>query len=87
MLTISKGPKYGYIWFGSNIIILVFVFFLVPETKDRTLEEIDEMFEEKVGARKFKGYKCTRTEDARAIGMHVLDDKRGDQVPTHVESI
>ncbi len=37
----------------------MFTYFLLPETKDRTLEEIHEMFEAKLPARKFKGYKCT----------------------------
>jgi L-amino acid N-acyltransferase YncA len=40
----------------------------VPETKDRTLEEIDEMFEKRVPARKFKTYVCMETNDARVAG-------------------
>lgn len=34
----------------------------MPETRDRTLEEINEMFEAKIPARKFKKYVCTGTE-------------------------
>lgn len=37
------GPKYGFIWFPSAIIATVWIFFFLPETKERTLEEIDEM--------------------------------------------
>ena len=85
-LTRQQGAKYGYIWFGSNIIILAWVYFFVPETKHRTLEEIDEMFEEKAGARKFKNYKCSRVANARAIGMQAIEDKQRD-VHDHVESI
>ncbi|KPI35550.1 Galactose transporter [Cyphellophora attinorum] len=51
-----------YIWFGSNAILFLFTFFYVPETRDRTLEEIHEMFEARVPARKFKGYVCTSTQ-------------------------
>ncbi|KAK5262739.1 hypothetical protein LTR40_014889, partial [Exophiala xenobiotica] len=80
------GGKYGYIWAVSNVIILVFVFFFVPETKDRTLEEIDEMFEEKVAAQKFKSYKCTRVETARVIGMHIIEDQQKEG-HDHVESV
>ena len=36
----------------------IFIFFFIPETKDRTLEEIDEMFKMKVAARKFSKYVC-----------------------------
>ncbi|KIX08529.1 uncharacterized protein Z518_03185 [Rhinocladiella mackenziei CBS 650.93] len=74
------------IWFGSNFVIFFFIFFLVPETKDRTLEEIDEMFEEKLSARKFKNYKCKRAENARAVGMHIIEDKQNEN-HNHVESI
>jgi hypothetical protein len=52
---------HSYIWFGSNAILFIYTFFFVPETRDRTLEEIHEMFEAKLPARKFKGYVCTGT--------------------------
>ncbi|EXJ68167.1 uncharacterized protein A1O5_08782 [Cladophialophora psammophila CBS 110553] len=85
-LDLNWSGKYGYIWFASNVIILIFVYFVVPETKDRTLEEIDEMFDEKIGARKFRNYKCTRAENSRAIGVNVVEDKQR-EVHDHVESI
>ena len=40
---LNWGPKYGYIWFGSCFLTAIWLFFCFPETKDRTLEEIDEM--------------------------------------------
>lgn len=53
------GPKYGYIWVPSALIAAVFVFWFLPETKGRSLEEIDEMFEAHVPSRKFRTYVCT----------------------------
>jgi SP family sugar:H+ symporter-like MFS transporter len=41
--SLNWGPKYGYIWFPSCTIAAVWVFFYLPETQNRTLEEIDEM--------------------------------------------
>lgn len=38
---------------------MVFMFFLPPETKDRSLKKLDEMFQQKVPTRKFKDYVCT----------------------------
>ncbi|KAF2461165.1 general substrate transporter [Lineolata rhizophorae] len=85
-LELNWGPKYGYIWFGSNFIIFVCFYFWIPETKDRTLEEIDEMFEDNVPARKFKGYVCVRAHNAEIVGsQRVTGDKEG--VPAqHLEN-
>ncbi len=95
-----QGGRYGYVWFGSNICILIFVFFCVPvrslshlgalsltvcqETKDRTLEEIDEMFEEKVPALKFKRYECVRSNNPTASSV---ENHQKDEETVHLESL
>ncbi len=38
------GTKMGFIFGGCMILSTVWAYFDLPETKDRTLEEIDEMF-------------------------------------------
>jgi hypothetical protein len=43
------GPKYGWIWFASCFVTALWAFMFLPETKDRTLEEIDEMVSPRVG--------------------------------------
>lgn len=50
-----KG-KAGFVWGATGFICFVWAFFRLPETKDRTYEELDIMFSRKVPARKFKGY-------------------------------
>ena len=72
----------SYIWFGSNMILFVFTWFFIPETRDRTLEEIHEMFEAKVPARKFKSYVCTNTQ-AMANAAH----KERDVDAIHLEDV
>jgi len=72
------GATYGYIWAGSNAIVFIFVLFFLPETKDRTLEEIDEMFEAKVPSRKFKSYKSIQVQ---AIA-EAVDEKQAVEVQT-----
>ncbi|KAL1869978.1 hypothetical protein VTK73DRAFT_2899 [Phialemonium thermophilum] len=57
--SLNIGPQVGYIWFGSNTIAAVFVYFFLPETHRRSLENLDEMFYNKVPTRKFKSYQCT----------------------------
>ncbi|KAI5861691.1 general substrate transporter [Durotheca rogersii] len=56
---LNWGAKYGYIWAGSNLCCLVFFYLCVPETKGRTLEEIDELFNNRVSVRNFKSFKTT----------------------------
>ena len=62
---ISKGAKYSYIWAGSNFLCVIFFYFFIPEMKDRSLEEVDELFEAGISARKFPSYKCKIVEDAK----------------------
>jgi sugar porter (SP) family MFS transporter len=54
------GPKYGYIWGASNLILAVWAFFFIPETKGRSLEQLDELFEKGVSARKFSTFVLDR---------------------------
>lgn len=51
------------------MLVAVFVWFYLPETRDRTLEEIHEMFEAKVPSRKFKTYVCVGVEEYHAEVM------------------
>ncbi|KAL1895704.1 hypothetical protein Sste5346_005176 [Sporothrix stenoceras] len=47
-----KG-KAGFVWFGFTLLLLIWSLFRVPETKGRTYEELDILFEQKVPAWKF----------------------------------
>ena len=40
---LNWGPKYGYIWAPSCFIGALWAYFYLPEVKNRTFEEIDEM--------------------------------------------
>ncbi|KIW84631.1 hypothetical protein Z517_00019 [Fonsecaea pedrosoi CBS 271.37] len=82
------SAKYGYIWFGSNVVCVVFTYFFLPETRDRTLEEIHEMFEARLPARKFKGYVCTGVESyaAEAMGKD-LGEMKNVSHTSHVEEL
>ncbi|KAI2614247.1 general substrate transporter [Hypoxylon fragiforme] len=83
---LNWGAKYAYIWAASNLCCLVFFFFCVPETKGRTLEEIDELFANRVSVRKFKSYQTT-------IAVEAMKDIEGrgagglERKPTHTEHV
>ena len=44
------------IFFGWMVGCIIVTYFYLPETKGRTPAELDEMFAERLPARKFKGY-------------------------------
>lgn len=48
--------KTGFFWFGLAFLTVVWAFFRLPESKGRSYEELDLMFEAKVPTRKFKKY-------------------------------
>lgn len=75
---------HSYIWFGSNMILFAFTWFFIPETRDRTLEEIHEMFENNVPARKFKSYVCTSTE---AMAKAALKRQEAEGETVHMEDM
>lgn len=50
---LGLGPKIGFIYGGLAVFGCVWIFFFLPETAGRSLEEIDEMFEKGVPARQF----------------------------------
>lgn len=53
----------GFVWGGTALCTFIWAFFRLPETKDRTFEELDLLFARQVPARKFEGYKIeTRDE-------------------------
>lgn len=47
---VAKAPYGAYIFLGLMCVIAAaYVFFLIPETKNRTLDELDEIFGDKSG--------------------------------------
>ena len=57
---LNWGPKYGYIWGASNLILGIWVYLFMPETRNRSLEQLDELFEKGVPARKFASFQVER---------------------------
>ncbi|KAM0425403.1 hypothetical protein ACHAPT_009460 [Fusarium lateritium] len=47
------GARTAYFWAGTCLISAIWVFFRLPEPKDRTYAELDMLFEKKIAARKF----------------------------------
>lgn len=45
--------KTGFFFAGLTAVLAVFMYFMLPECKDRTYAELDVLFENNVSARKF----------------------------------
>ncbi|KAI1873996.1 uncharacterized protein JN550_002575 [Neoarthrinium moseri] len=52
----NLGGHIGWIFCGMGLIMLVLLYFFVPETKGRSFDELDILFERKVPARAFAKY-------------------------------
>lgn len=80
-----KGGKYGYIWAGTSVIALAWYYFFIPELKGRSLEEIDELFENKVPTFEFKSF------ETKALGKALKDVQdrmnRGEKPVASVEEV
>lgn len=64
------GLNIGYFWFGLTVLSFVVIFFFIPETKGRTYNELDELFERKIPARQFSSTK-TAADDMKATTQTV----------------
>ncbi|KAG9228179.1 general substrate transporter [Amylocarpus encephaloides] len=72
---LNWGVNYGWIWTASNFIAAIFFYFFLPETKGRSLEEIDELFENRVSVKGFASYKTNIAAAAIRDVRGALDNK------------
>ncbi|GME33595.1 Sugar transporter [Neofusicoccum parvum] len=61
------GANLGYVWGGFSALGAVWIWLCLPELKDRTLEETDEIFTAGLPAWKFKGYQTSSPRSAVAM--------------------
>lgn len=52
----NAGAKIEFLYGGISTFSLIWCYLRLPETKGRTYEELDILFERKVPAREFKDY-------------------------------
>ncbi len=72
--TAQLGAKVGFVYFGSTVLTFSFVWFALPETRGRSLEEIEEMFNDGIPARKWKGHQTRILTEA----LTVVNEKRAE---------
>lgn len=71
------GPKSAFFWFGICSLCIVWTFFRLPESKNRTYQDLDLLFEGRVSAKKFRSTVVqpvrveTKKEEADCQAEHV----------------
>lgn len=69
----NLGAKSYLLFAGCMACIIVFVYFLLPETKGRTFAEIDEMYDANISMRKWATYETkTEAKQATIIPAHIF---------------
>ncbi|KAH6986395.1 general substrate transporter [Ilyonectria sp. MPI-CAGE-AT-0026] len=69
------GARTAYFWAGTCLMSAVWVFFRLPEPKDRTYAELDLLFEKRVPARKFAKTHIDPYSDEVSDEKKVVDEK------------
>ena len=54
----NLGAKTAFIFAGCVFCTLIWAFFYIPETKARTMAEVDEMYAINLPMRKWRDYEC-----------------------------
>lgn len=63
------GGCVAFIYGGLSVVAFIFTWFFVPELNQRSLEEIDQMFQDKLPTRAFKSHVCRPVGDV-SIGKN-----------------
>jgi MFS transporter, SP family, general alpha glucoside:H+ symporter len=58
----NLGGNIGWVFLGMGMIVFTIMFFFIPETKGRSFEDLDHLFEKRLPARAFKSYDLTGRE-------------------------
>lgn len=62
----NLGAKTAFIFAGCVFVTIIWAYFLIPETRNRTLAEIEEMYSIGLPAWKWRSYKCRVVEEPNA---------------------
>ena len=64
---LNLGGKVGFIFGGTSIACLVYLWFCQPETRGRSYLELDEMFAQGIKARNFRSHRTTVDEEGEKL--------------------
>lgn len=71
----NLGGKMGWIFAATSLIAIVIIYFEFPETKGRSYSDLDDMFAQRVPARRFKTWKPIQRGASVATGVDMELDE------------
>ncbi|KAH8885619.1 general substrate transporter [Thozetella sp. PMI_491] len=71
----NLGGKICFVFFAPSLFMCAYLYYCLPEMKGRNYAELEEMFQNKVSARQFKGYVC---HGAHELTEAVAESKGGE---------
>ena len=71
----ALGAKVGWIYGSLSIATLIFALFWIPEQKNRSLEELDELYDAHVPTMKFNSYKTSEIGREIRVMEEALNEK------------
>ena len=76
----NLGGKISFVFFAPSVPMCIYLYFCLPEMKGRNYAEIEEMFQNKVPARKFKTYVCHGAQELTEVVREA--EQKGVEVET-----
>ncbi|KAK5296117.1 hypothetical protein LTR43_005144 [Exophiala xenobiotica] len=80
----NMGGKVGFVFFGLGSLVAIALYFIVPDTRGLSFDELDWLYSEKVSPRKFQEVIKSRIES----GDETLEVRVGEKtISTHINQI
>jgi hypothetical protein len=81
----NLGGKVGYVYESINIVMVALTYFIIPELKSRTLEEVDQLFASGAPLRKFH---MVQTRSAQDVYQEEIEREGAeDRTEIHVKTV
>lgn len=77
----------GFVWGTTALLTFVWAYFRLPESRNRSYEELDILFAKKVPARKFKTTDVNAFDGAQTAELATQYSTAGERRPSLVPSI